>query len=63
MRRQMRLYGATLLLLMSVLSVRPASAGPEAPEVLPFIEDDFQAALSEARTKNLPIFVETWAPW
>lgn len=31
--------------------------------VLPFIEDDYAAALAEARTRGLPLFVDTWAPW
>ncbi len=31
--------------------------------VLPFIADDYAAALAEARAKKLPIFVDIWAPW
>jgi len=31
--------------------------------VLPFRSDDYAAALQEARQRNLPIFIETWAPW
>lgn len=31
--------------------------------VLPFIADDYPAALAEARAKKLPIFVDIWAPW
>jgi len=31
--------------------------------VLPFIEDDYGKALSLARQKKVPIFVEAWAPW
>ena len=31
--------------------------------VLPFIEDDYAQALSVARAKKLPLFVESWAPW
>jgi len=30
---------------------------------LPFSQDDFQEALLQARQRNLPIFVEVWAPW
>jgi hypothetical protein len=30
---------------------------------LPFIHDDYPKALAEARTRKLPIFIETWAPW
>jgi tetratricopeptide (TPR) repeat protein len=30
---------------------------------LPFIDDDYPKALAEARARNLPLFVEAWAPW
>lgn len=30
---------------------------------LPFIEDDYTRAVARAKTKNVPIFVEAWAPW
>ena len=37
---------------------------PAAPKfAVPFIEDDYPKALSEARSKKVPIFVENWAPW
>ncbi|MGQ0722557.1 MAG: hypothetical protein ACT4PE_13455 [Candidatus Eiseniibacteriota bacterium] len=36
-----------------------APAGP----VLPFIADDYQAALAEARSRQLPLFIDSWAPW
>ncbi|MEO8349219.1 MAG: hypothetical protein ABI610_09930 [Acidobacteriota bacterium] len=43
------------------------AAGPLASsgaprEVLPWVED-FAKAASQARAKNVPIFVEAWAPW
>ena len=31
--------------------------------VLPWVEDDYAKALSQARAKDVPIFVEAWAPW
>ena len=34
-----------------------------AKEVLPFIEDDYARAVETAKAKNVPVFVETWAPW
>ncbi len=42
-----------------------ALASPSAPAtaVLPWIEDDYPKALARARAKNLPLFVENWAPW
>lgn len=30
---------------------------------LPFLENDFPQALSLAQAKNVPIFIEAWAPW
>ena len=30
---------------------------------LAFIENDYAAAVARARAKNVPIFVEAWAPW
>lgn len=60
-----------LLLALAACAPRPAEetappAGetpPPAGPVLPFIADDYPAALAEARQRDLPIFVESWAPW
>jgi hypothetical protein len=30
---------------------------------LPFIEDDYAQALAQARQREVPLFVEVWAPW
>ena len=49
----------TLALAVLVLTAMPAIA----KEVVPFIEDDFAGAVAQARTKNVPIFVNAWAPW
>ena len=46
--------------LLAVALASPPAAGPQ---VLPWIEDDYPKALAQARAKNLPIFVENWAPW
>ena len=46
-----------------VLAAALAAPAPAGPPVLPWIEDDYPKALAEARAKNLPIFVENWAPW
>lgn len=40
----------------------PGGAGV-APEILPFIHDDYPAALTEARRRHKPLFVDAWAPW
>ena len=34
-----------------------------AADTLPFIEDDYAKAVARAKARNLPIFVEAWAPW
>jgi hypothetical protein len=41
----------------SALSDDPAAGG------LPFVEDDYPAALATARARQQPIFIEAWAPW
>ena len=41
-----------------LLAVAPGAKGP-----LPFIDDDYPRAVAEAKAKNLPLFVEMWAPW
>jgi hypothetical protein len=43
-----------------LLSLAPVA---RATETVPFINDDFARALAQAKAKNLPIFVEAWAPW
>jgi hypothetical protein len=32
-------------------------------EVLPFIDDDYEGAVAQAKAKGLPLFVDVWAPW
>jgi len=34
-----------------------------AKEALPFIENDYGKAIARAKTENLPLFVDAWAPW
>jgi hypothetical protein len=47
-----------------VLAAVAAPATAAAPrKVLPFIQDDYATALAEARARNVPVFVEAWAPW
>jgi len=57
---------ATCLLPLAMLATRPPEvlAEPEsAGKALPFLSDDYPAALAEARAREVPIFVEAWAPW
>lgn len=51
---------ARLLLVCALLG---AAAPLLAASNLPFIEDDYARALGEARSRQLPLFVESWAPW
>jgi hypothetical protein len=32
-------------------------------ESLPFIADDYEAAIAQAKARKVPLFVESWAPW
>ena len=51
---------AALALTGALAFVSAVSAAPR--EVLPWV-DDYSKAVSQARAKNVPIFVEAWAPW
>lgn len=58
----MRLNRFAALALTGGLAI--VSAAPAASRsVLPWVEDDYPKALTLARAKNVPIFVEAWAPW
>ena len=61
----MRPVLASAVLLAAAVSVSPvrADTASAARPAVPFIEDDYARALKEARAKNVPIFVENWAPW
>src|SRR5664279_908022 len=63
----MRFRGFLFLALASAATVSglPASTPPPkaAASVLPWIDDDYARALSEAKRKKIPIFAELWAPW
>jgi thioredoxin-like negative regulator of GroEL len=39
----------------------PASAGVRSSLV--FVENDYARALADARARNIPLFVDAWAPW
>jgi tetratricopeptide (TPR) repeat protein len=63
----MRFRTVLLLLAASAATVSGLSASTPAPKaaasVLPWIDDDYARALSEAKRKKIPIFAELWAPW
>ena len=47
------------LTLAAAVAPAPATAG----KALPFVSDDYSSALAQARERQLPLFVEAWAPW
>ncbi|HEX4441649.1 MAG TPA: hypothetical protein VH854_16360 [Thermoanaerobaculia bacterium] len=59
MRRPLLLAAAAL----TAAAALRADATTPAKFAVPFIDDDYPRALSEARSKKVPIFVENWAPW
>lgn len=38
-------------------------ASPATGARLPFIDDDYERALSEARARGVPLFIDAWATW
>ena len=46
----------------SAASAASAAAAKKA-SVVPFIEDDFDRALAEAKKRNVPLVVDAWATW
>jgi len=52
----------TLSVLLGAAAARPADVSGPGP-VLPFIDDDYARARAEARARELPLFIEAWAPW
>lgn len=62
----MRLAGLgamVFLLAVAAATAQEAAPAPRSKPVLPFLEDDYGKALGLARARNLPLFVEAWAPW
>jgi len=57
---------AVLFLAASVLGSGCSTSGSgitASAAALPFIEDDYATALAQARERNVPLFIEAWAPW
>jgi len=44
-------------------AAKAAAQEPVPHRVLPTISDDYPKALAKARAAQLPIFIESWAPW
>lgn len=53
----------TTLLIATMMLALSSTPGPSASKRLPFINDDFEKALTEAKQRKLPLFVDVWAPW
>ncbi|HWW61147.1 MAG TPA: hypothetical protein VN181_07260 [Thermoanaerobaculia bacterium] len=47
-------------ILTALLALTAATAAHAA---VSFIEDDYTKAIARAKEKNVPVFVEAWAPW
>lgn len=47
----------------AAIALLAVSAIANAKEVLPFVENDYAKAVARASSKNLPLFVDAWAPW
>jgi hypothetical protein len=55
---------STLVLASTVApTVVMSAAAVTAPSRLPFLENDFARARIAATRRQLPLFVEVWAPW
>jgi hypothetical protein len=65
--RQTRILALAMLVaaISAPLWAAPQAAvsGQAAKSALPFVENDYAKALADAQKRNVPIFVEAWAPW
>jgi hypothetical protein len=60
----MRKTAAAVLIALSACAPPPAEeAAPPSGPVLPFVADDYPAARARAQERDLPVFVDSWAPW
>jgi thioredoxin-like negative regulator of GroEL len=55
-----RVLAALLVAVSACRSARPPGPQPSPPR---FIENDYARALAEARSRDLPLFIDAWAPW
>ena len=60
---------ASMLLGLGAIAAVAAGApvgpghSPGAKPALPFISNDYPKALAQARAREVPLFIESWAPW
>jgi hypothetical protein len=53
----------TRIAIALLLTVLGNPSFSKAKQGLPFINDDFQKALTQSKQRNLPLFIDVWAPW
>ena len=53
----------TTILIATIVLALSSTAAAATPKRLPFIDVDFERALTEAKQRKLPLFVDVWAPW
>ncbi len=59
-----RMFGMMLGIAAAAAGCAPTGPAPSVgARALTFIEDDWTRALAEARERQVPLFVEAWAPW
>ena len=58
-----RLAGPLLAALVLAVPAGSALASVGRQEALPWIADDWTRAVALAQQRQVPIFVENWAPW
>ena len=51
-------FALTICVLIPAAAANAAETG-----ALSFIEDDYDRALAEARARDVPVFIDSWAPW
>jgi len=55
---------APLALLLGLAAAAPLGAADHGDaRPLPFVADDYEKALGDARARARPLFIEAWAPW
>ena len=59
MRRKL----CAVLIALSACAPRTEEVAPPVGPVLPFLADDYAAALAAARERDLPVFIDSWALW
>ena len=53
----------TIVAMKPLLLALALAVSAAAHAKIDFIENDYATAVSRAKAKNVPVFVEAWAPW